>query len=69
MVWSEMTLDVKGFDAKTNSMRLAEHVLGNHDWQVGVTKVFIKVHDYRSTVTLIMIMMIHRMETISIWKN
>ena len=44
ILWSEMTLDVvKGADAKTNSMKLAKHILRDRDWQVGVTKVFIKV--------------------------
>ena len=39
-----MTPDVvKGADAKTNSIKLAKHILGDRDWQVGVTKVFIKV--------------------------
>ena len=44
ILWSEMTPEVvKGADAKTNSIKLAKHILGNRDWQVGVTKVFIKV--------------------------
>ena len=38
---------VKGADAKTNSIKLAKEILGEpggeRDWQVGVTKVFIKV--------------------------
>jgi len=34
---------VKGADARTNSFKLAKEILGHHDWQVGETKVFIKV--------------------------
>ena len=44
MLWSKMTPEmVKGADAKTNSIKLAKEILGDRDWQVGVTKVFIKV--------------------------
>ena len=44
ILWSKMTPDVvKGADAKTNSIKLAKHILGDRDWQVGVTKLFIKV--------------------------
>ena len=48
MLWSKMTPEmVKGADAKTNSIKLAKEILGEpggeRDWQVGVTKVFIKV--------------------------
>jgi len=45
ILWSEMTPEViNGADAKTNSIKLAKHILGSErDWQVGVTKVFIKV--------------------------
>ena len=45
ILWSKMTPEVvKGADAKTNSIKLAKHILGDQrDWQVGATKVFIKV--------------------------
>ena len=44
ILWSEMTPDViKVADTKTNSIKLAKHILGDRDWQVGATKVFIKV--------------------------
>ncbi|XP_065887692.1 unconventional myosin-VIIa-like [Dysidea avara] len=46
MLWSKMTPEmVKGADAKTNSIKLAKEILGDRDWQVGVTKVFIKDAD------------------------
>ena len=33
ILWSEMTPDVvKGADAKTNSIKLAKHILGDRDW-------------------------------------
>ena len=44
ILWSKMTPEViQSADAKTNSVKLAKHILGDRDWQVGVTKVFIKV--------------------------
>jgi len=50
MLWSKMTPEmVKGTDAKTNSIKLAKEILGDRDWQVGVTKVFIKVRSYFCT--------------------
>jgi len=54
MLWSKMTPEmVKGSDAKTNSMKLAKEILGEpggaRDWQVGVTKIFIKVLRYTHT--------------------
>ena len=30
-------------DCKMTSRRICKKVLGNHDWQIGKTKVFIKV--------------------------